>query len=130
MDNKYKASEKNIEIIYKKKDYVVQGGPLLQELFSNIIENSVEHSDCDKIMISCKEVDDVLMIVFEDDGKGISKDDKKKIFERGFKKGESAGSGLGMYLVKQIAENYGGKVEVKDSRMGGARFDVHLKRMN
>ncbi len=65
----------------------------------------------------------------EDDGKGIPDDIKDKIFKRGFKKSKEGGSGLGMYLVKEIAESYGGRIEVKDSEMGGARFDVNLKRV-
>ncbi|MFW6142563.1 MAG: sensor histidine kinase, partial [Candidatus Saliniplasma sp.] len=68
------------------------------------------------------------IVTVEDDGKGIADDIKEKIFERGFKKGENAGSGLGMYLVKEIVESYGGSIDVKDSELGGARFDVILKR--
>ncbi|MFW6142555.1 MAG: ATP-binding protein, partial [Candidatus Saliniplasma sp.] len=38
------------------------------------------------------------------------------------------GTGLGLYLVKLLIERYDGYVEVKDSELGGARFDIHLKK--
>jgi len=64
----------------------------------------------------------------EDNGKGIPDEKKDKIFERGFKDEETGGTGLGLYLAKQITENYDGNIEVKDSELGGARFDIYLQK--
>ncbi len=86
------------------------------------------HSGCEKIRIGFKEAGNECIVTVEDDGCGISDENKDKIFERGFKKGETAGTGLGTYLVKEIAESYGSGIEVKDSELGGARFDVHLQK--
>lgn len=33
-----------------------------------------------------------------------------------------------MYLVKKIVDSYGGSLEIKDSELGGARFDIRLKK--
>ena len=35
---------------------------------------------------------------------------------------------MGLHLVKQIAETYGGRVQLKDSDLGGARFDTYLQK--
>ncbi|KXB06947.1 hypothetical protein AKJ54_00930 [candidate division MSBL1 archaeon SCGC-AAA382K21] len=105
-------------------------GPLLEELFSNLLENSIAHSGCEKIRVSSEEAGDECIVTVEDDRRGISDEDKDKIFDRGFKKGETAGPGLGTYLVKEIAESYGGSAEVKDSELGGAKFVVHLERVH
>ncbi|MFP4142339.1 MAG: PAS domain S-box protein [Thermoplasmata archaeon] len=118
----------NIELECDKKEMEVRGGPLLEELFSNILENSIKHSRCDQIRISCEVGEEEIVVKIEDDGKGISDEDKDRLFERGYKSGEESGSGLGLYLVKEIAESYGGNVEIKDSELGGARFDVRLKK--
>lgn len=67
-------------------------------------------------------------MMIEDDGIGIPEEDKERVLEKGFKKGEKAGSGLGMYLAKEVIESYDGSIEVKDSDLGGARFDIHLKK--
>lgn len=127
-ENKGFASEKDIEIVNDIDSGEVYGGTLLEELFSNILENSIKHSNSEKINISSKKNDGMYVISIDDDGKGISDQDKEKIFEKGFKKGENSGSGLGMYLVKRITNMYGGRIEVKDSELGGARFDVYLKK--
>ncbi len=118
----------NIELECQKKEIKCQGGTLLEELFSNIIENAVKHSDCDKIKISAHEETDTSKITIEDDGKGIPDEEKDKIFKRGFKDKETGGSGLGLYLVKEIAKSYSGSVEVKNSDLGGARFDIKLQK--
>lgn len=101
-ENKGFASEKDIEIVNDIDSGEVYGGTLLEELFSNILENSIKHSNSEKINISSKKNDGMYVISIDDDGKGISDQDKEKIFEKGFKKGENSGSGLGMYLVKRI----------------------------
>ncbi len=120
--------DQDIEIEVQILPCTVKGGSLLDELFSNLIENAITHAVCHKIRVSTKSKGDCCIITVEDDGKGISDEMKEKIFEQGFKKGEKSGSGLGTYIAKDIAEKYGGSIEVKDSGMGGARFDVRLKK--
>lgn len=122
------ASENEIELCYEECGCSVLGGPLLEELFFNLVENSIEHADCDKIVVAGEERDGECVVSVEDDGKGVPDEEKGKIFQRGYKGESSSGSGVGMQLVKSIAESYGGKVKAMDSDMGGARFDVHLKK--
>ncbi|MFW6375837.1 MAG: sensor histidine kinase, partial [Thermoplasmatota archaeon] len=69
---------------------------------------------------------DDLKIIFEDDGEGIPKDVKELVFDKNYKGSKSKGSGLGLFLVKRIVDTYGGEITVKDSHMGGARFDIRL----
>ncbi len=130
-ENKQTLEDDDITVYYDEKEVVVKGGPLLEEMFTNILENAIKHSRCDKIKISIEDdgSDEEVKIKIEDDGEGIPDDIKDKIFDRGFKRGEEAGSGLGTFLVKEIVESYGGRIEVKDSDLGGARFDIHLKRI-
>lgn len=120
--------ERNIEIKKSIADYRVNGGPMLEEVFKNIIENCIKHSGCSKIRISSKDKNGKIIVTIEDDGIGISKDHKNKILKKGFKGKESKGLGIGLYLVKNIIENYRGFVDVKDSELGGARFDISLNK--
>ncbi len=129
-ENQDQLQEKGISLNIDECDGEVKGGPLLKELFSNLVENSMQHSDCDKIRIFSQMKADECLVTVEDDGAGISDEKKEKIFEKGFKKGESAGTGLGLYMVKEIAESYGGSVEVKDSNMDGVKLDVRLKKVD
>ena len=120
--------EKGINLDISRCDGKVKGGTLLKELFSNLVENSIQHTDCDEIRISSKIEEDECVVTVEDNGAGISDEKKDKIFDKGFKSGENAGTGLGLYMVKEIAESYGGSVEVKDSDIGGVRFEIHLEK--
>ncbi|MEF8832739.1 MAG: GAF domain-containing protein, partial [Candidatus Thermoplasmatota archaeon] len=128
--SKYEAQleEKGIGLERKRCDCTVKAGPLLEELFSNLIENSIRHSNSDEICVHSRTKEDECIVSIEDDGVGISDEMKDKIFEKGFKEGENAGTGLGLYMVKKIAEGYGGSVEVRDSDLSGARFEVRLKK--
>ncbi len=110
-------------------DCLVKGGPLLKELFSNLVENSIKHSGCAEMEIQSRIEQDECIITVEDDGKGIPDNIKEKVFEKGYKSEDTGGSGLGMFLAKQIVENYDGSIEVKDSKLGGAKFSVRLKRV-
>ncbi len=126
--NEKRLEEEGIDVEFEKIEGEVKAGQLLKEVFSNLIENSILHANCGNIRISCKYKEEDVVVSVEDDGKGIPDEIKDKIFERGFKRGEEAGSGLGTFLVKEIVESYVGSIEVKDSELGGARFDIHLKR--
>ncbi|MFW5928049.1 MAG: PAS domain-containing sensor histidine kinase [Thermoplasmatota archaeon] len=106
----------------------VEGGVLLKELFSNIIENSLNHSEGSRIDVSMEEKKEMIDVIVEDDGKGVPDNKKDDIFEIGSKGEDSSGSGLGMYLVRRIAEMYGGRIKVEDSSLGGAKFVVCLRK--
>ncbi|MFW5928462.1 MAG: sensor histidine kinase, partial [Thermoplasmatota archaeon] len=101
---------------------------LLGEVFKNLIENSIYHSKGGRINITVEVKDDEVLCSLEDDGKGIPDDKKEIIFEKGYTTDEERGTGLGMFIVNMLLESYGGYIEVKDSKLGGARFDVKLKR--
>ncbi|WGI16927.1 PAS domain S-box protein [Methanonatronarchaeum sp. AMET-Sl] len=121
------AKQKNIEIKYTPNRQKVYGGPLLNELFSNLLENSIRHSSCNLIQIKTTTQKNKYIITIEDDGVGLPTTDKE-LFEKGFKKGGEAGSGLGLYFAKKITNRYNGSIEPGESKMGGAKIEVHLEK--
>ncbi|WGI18096.1 PAS domain S-box protein [Methanonatronarchaeum sp. AMET-Sl] len=106
----------------------INAGPLLNQVFTNIIENSIKHSNANKIKIKTKNQKTKITITIEDNGKGIPDQEKQKIFNKGYSKGKNKGTGLGLYLVKQIIKHYNGKITTKNSKMGGTRFDITLQK--
>lgn len=120
------AREKGIEIDVDcpEEGCKVLGGSLLNRVFSNLIENAVQHSGGNEVRIRGKVEEDEVRCIIEDDGKGIPDEEKDRIFNKGYTAGEEGGTGLGMFLVETLLETYKGSIEVSDSELGGARFDV------
>ncbi len=68
-----------------------------------------------------------LVLVVEDDGPGIPANAADALLQRGTRLDESTpGHGIGLAVVKDIAESYGGKLEISRSELGGARFRVTI----
>lgn len=123
------GTERGITIDFDTvKEVYVSAGLLLSELFANLIENMIIHSNGTLLKIEIKEKKDHYIISFEDDGKGIPVTAKKKLFTREFKGEESQGLGLGLFLVKTIINSYGGNIKLKKSALGGVKFEVMLNK--
>lgn len=125
----FQASQRGIDIDYQKCEYEVQGGPLLEKLFYSLVDNALKHSGGTKIKIDGRVQNSECIISVEDDGKGVYDDIKDRIFDRSWAGKDERGSGLGLYLCKKIAKSYSGEVEVEDSDLGGAKFNVYLNRV-
>ncbi len=130
--NQYKSKNNNKNIKIKtncpKKDCKVQGGSLVTEIFKNIIENSIKHSNGTKIKIKGTKTEKKAIITIEDDGKGIPDKDKEKIFNKGYTTDKEKGTGLGLYLAKTLIEIYNGEIKVENSELGGTKFTIKLQR--
>ncbi|OUJ18141.1 Signal transduction histidine kinase containing PAS domain [Methanonatronarchaeum thermophilum] len=126
------AETQDIKIEFKKqtKKTKANAGPLLIQVFTNIIENSIQHSDGTKIKISSQKTQNKLQYIIEDNGKGIPKKDWNKVFNRTYTTDGERGTGLGLYLSKTLLSNYGGEIELDKSKMGGAKFTVTLQKAN
>ncbi|OPY29267.1 MAG: sensory histidine kinase CreC [Methanocella sp. PtaU1.Bin125] len=114
----------------------VRAVPLLKELFSNLVSNSIKYSGPEvTIDIGTGEtVEDgkkYYVITVADNGHGIPDDVKPRLFRR-FERGttKAHGKGLGLYIVRMLAERFGGSVSVEDRVPGdygkGAKFIVRL----
>ena len=71
------------------------------------------------------------MLTVDDDGPGIPVEQRTVIFDRfarldDARSRDAGGSGIGLSIVKQVTEHYGGTVTATDSPLGGARFTVTL----
>jgi signal transduction histidine kinase len=69
--------------------------------------------------------------VIEDDGEGLSPEDRARVGERGERLDESVpGTGLGLAIVRDIAKLYGGDVALGDATLGGLKVRVTLPAMS
>ncbi len=123
------AEHKGMKIKSSIQDHNIKAGPCIEEIFSTIIENAIQHSNGDIIQVKTDKINNKVKISVEDDGIGIPEEKRNKIFKKGFKR-DSNGSGMGLYLAKEIIKMYDGKLKIKDSKLGGAKFDLYLKLEN
>jgi PAS domain S-box-containing protein len=114
----------------------VEANDLLRDVFSNLVGNAIKHSTGVleiSMGVSCVSEDGIeyCRAYVEDNGPGISDSIKKLLFTR-FQRGDTKaiGKGLGLYLVKTLVDEYGGKVWVEDRLPGdhskGCRFVIML----
>ncbi len=98
-------------------------------MLRNLVKNSILHADCRTIVVAARRHGAELVLSVKDDGKGIPKSEQAYIFERFYRvhcATASAGSGLGLALVKQVVENHSGHIEVHSSEGTGCEFVVQL----
>jgi signal transduction histidine kinase len=103
--------------------------PCLQ-LLINLLENATKYgAQNGTIAIRLRASAERILVTVEDDGPGIGPQERAAIFDlrvRGKGAAPQRGAGIGLAIVKLIAERCGGSVAVADSALGGARFEVVL----
>ena len=101
---------------------------LLRQLFYNLIDNSLKHGEkVSRIRVYHEEVGkNQLKLVYEDDGVGIPKAEKKKIFIEGYGKG----TGYGLFLIRKMCEVYGWTIRETGKQGKGAQFTITIPKMS
>ncbi len=107
---------------------VVMADEALHSVLRNLLDNAVKHGDASHVAVELSCSDDACTIRVADDGTGIPDEAKERLFEEGFSHGDSAGSGLGLYIVRQTVERYGGSIRVEDNEPQGTVFDIQLQK--
>jgi two-component system sensor histidine kinase/response regulator len=100
--------------------------PLIEKVFSNLVENAMRYGGKSMTTIrfsyGCK--NDSCTIICEDDGNGVSADEKEKIFTYGFGKN----TGLGLFLSREILNITGITIKETGTHHAGARFEISCPR--
>ncbi len=110
---------------------------MLRRLLRNLLENARRYGHGSRVEITLESdreqsaLGNRATIVVADRGPGIPESDWERIFEpfyrpQGHSEGEHGGVGLGLYLVRQIAEFHRGTVRYQSREGGGSRFEVAL----
>jgi signal transduction histidine kinase len=104
---------------------------LLERSVRNLLDNAVRHARGRIWVVLRRDAADVVLTV-DDDGPGIPPADRERVFERFARLDEArardqGGSGLGLALVRAVAERHGGTARAVDAPYGGARFQLRLR---
>jgi signal transduction histidine kinase len=110
----------------------VRANDLLSSVFANLLSNAILYNDKETPEVSVRvETDEERAIVsVADNGPGIPDRRKETVFGEGEQGPESSGTGIGLYLVKQLVAQYGGDVWVEDNHPEGSVFTVELERVD
>jgi PAS domain S-box-containing protein len=101
--------------------FEVLADPLLRKVFSNLMDNSIRYGGTvTRIRVSARVDGEALLVVYEDDGAGIPRDEKELIFWKGYGKN----TGLGLYLTAQILGITGIGIRETGTLGIGARFEL------
>jgi two-component system, OmpR family, sensor kinase len=100
---------------------------LVAQVVRNLINNAQRHAGPGgRVALSAKADGAGLVVIVDDDGPGIPREQRERVFDR-FHRSESSrnrasgGSGLGLGIARSIVEMHGGRIWVEDSPLGGAR---------
>jgi len=118
-------SLRNIEVINQCHGVVVTADLMLGRLLYNLIGNSLKHGEkVTQIRFYFNKSSSFLRLYYEDNGVGISAENKAKLFLKGFTTGN--GSGLGLKLIKDILEVYGWTITEEGKPGDGAKFVITI----
>jgi PAS domain S-box-containing protein len=104
----------------------------LQQVLVNLLDNAVKYSpDGGAIVVSSQRVEGVVRIGVTDHGRGIDDADQRRVFEKFFR-GDPAlrhapsGTGLGLYICRELIDRMGGRIDVRSTPGVGSTFTVEL----
>ncbi len=126
------AQQKEIELTVDTEPVEVVGATdLLGMLIRNLVDNAIRYSPpSSQVRVRCSRIDGNAVLAVDDNGPGIALEERERVFERFYRVvgNESTGSGLGLSIVRLIAEIHGGTVTVQAGPHGkGTSFVVSLQ---
>jgi len=131
------AKTKGMDLVPELSDYksviVIADYYRIFQVLKNLISNSIKYSEENSnITISCEKRKKVINLKVIDQGKGIPKNHRRRIFERFYRidksrSKEKGGTGLGLAIVKHIIEGHKTKIKLKSKINKGSIFSFNLK---
>jgi sensor histidine kinase regulating citrate/malate metabolism len=102
------------------RDLVALVGNLVDNAFDAVAETRAERAQ--RVRVGLDGDARRLRIEVDDSGPGIAPEDRAHVLDRGWSSKADEGRGLGLAIVSQVVSRHGGRLEVTDSPLGGARF--------
>jgi signal transduction histidine kinase len=104
---------------------------IIAEVLTNLIYNAIKYTDEGNVDVEIEADQSFVTIKIHDTGVGISEQDQKHLFEKFYRVDseltrEKGGTGLGLYIARNLVEMYGGSVWVESSPQKGSTFAFKL----
>jgi signal transduction histidine kinase len=103
----------------------------LSQVLKNLLVNSIKFTDNGSISVEAEKREDHILIAVKDTGIGISKDELKKIFNKFYQAytgddRKNEGTGLGLYICKEIIRKHGGEIWAESKLGEGSQVYIKL----
>ena len=96
------------------------------ELLGNLLDNACKWADAE-VRLSVEATDAGFVLAVEDDGPGIPQEQRDQVISRGTRLDEQTdGHGLGLGIVRDIVEAWGGQLHLEESQWGGLKVRIEL----
>jgi two-component system phosphate regulon sensor histidine kinase PhoR len=102
----------------------------LTSVVTNLIENAVKYSPpCAEVQVSLKRSNGQIQFIVADSGIGINDQEKSRIFDKFYRVGsedtrKTKGTGLGLFIVKQVLDKHQASIKVNNNQPSGTIFEV------
>ena len=118
------TTELNVtEVRFSKKN--------IRSIIYNLVSNAIKYKAPDRIpeiLIKTEKINNYILLSIQDNGRGIAEDKHEMVFSRYTRiTDEVEGTGVGLFIVKRMVEDGGGKIKIKSSLGKGSTFKVYLK---
>ncbi len=127
-----KYPDARIELNIPEKTTINMDRSGLTSIFVNLMENGIKYAkNVQEVNVSYSNTKNQHLLTFRDSGIGISDKEKKQVFDKFYRIGNedtrtTKGTGLGLYIVKQVVEIHEGTISIKDNPEGGSVFVIQL----
>jgi signal transduction histidine kinase len=127
------AQQQHIDIGLEAPDGMTVAGDVaaLRILARNLVDNAIRYTPAGgSVSVRVAASGDAALLTVEDSGPGIPQNERERVFDRFYRRevNERTGSGLGLSIVKNIAEQHGARIELGTSANGGLKVSVLFPR--
>lgn len=132
------AQSRQIELLFEHEpvpELVLCDKNEVKRVLQNLLDNSLKYTNRGgTIKVNLKQEESHTLVTISDNGKGISEEDKPKLFQRFWQASNSgryyASTGLGLYLCRKIVESHGGKIWCESEPGRGSSFHFSLPNLS
>jgi signal transduction histidine kinase len=129
-ENASSAHAHGLTLRYRKSSAWINADPLLMHsILDNLVDNAMRHAQGGRVLVGVRREGTRVRIEIWDSGAGIAGDELPKIFQDFYRIPVATGTtgyGMGLALVKEMAELMGGIVSVRSTPRKGSRFAISL----
>jgi len=126
-EGRFKSKSLAVERIYDGNISLTAIRGEVRQIFANLLVNAIDAAPHDgELRIHVAADGDNAVIRFTDNGPGVPEQDLEKIFEPFFTTKKDVGTGLGLWVAKDLTVKHGGNIQVMRDQAAGACFEVRL----